>query len=144
MKRRAMWSIAVAVAGVAATGRAEAQWAGVPSTSAIAGRNTVMNPYANPYMNPYLYNNAPRGGVGAAMIFMSGQQAISQAAQTRAAASQEREAPRGAGRGRMNTPGAGAARYFGGGVGGGGPVGAADEGQGSRFLRHDRYFRPNG
>lgn len=145
MKRFAWSAIGLALVGAAATRPAEAQWGRMPSSpAATGGRNTAISPYANPflnpYANPYLYN-APRGGVGAAMVFMSGQQAMAQAAQQRAEAARERESPRGAVRSRMDTPGGGASRYFG---GGGGPVGPADEASNSQFQRHNRYFRPNG
>ena len=104
------------------------------------GMSPYASPYLNPYANPYLYA-APKGGVGATMVFLSAQQAQAQAAQQRAQIAREREGPRGIARSPMNIPGAGAARYFG---GGSGPVGPADEQADSRFQRHGRYFQPNG
>ena len=100
------------------------------------GLSPYTNPYLNPYANPYLYN-APSGGVGAAMVFMSSQQAMAQAAQQRAEIAQGRETRRVPSRSSMNVPGGGAARYF------GGASGPADRDD-ARFQRQSRYFRPNG
>lgn len=136
---------ALMIAGAAAFRPAEAQSGRVTTSSSLSGgpamgMNPYTNPYLNPYANPYLYN-APRGGVGAAMVFLSAQQAQARAAQQRAEIARERESPRVGPRSPMGVPGGGAARYFGGNLGPVGPMGRDGD---ARFQGQSRYFRPNG
>ena len=143
MKAFACW--AVAICGLVSARPAVAQWGGATSPAQMApGQNSGMNPYGNPFMNPYAnpyYYNTPKGAMGASMVFMTGQQAMAQAAQQRAMRGQPREAARHAARGAMNQPGGNAARFFG---GGSTPAGPMDEVPNGRFQRQGRYFRPNG